>query len=127
MSTLAAGTQFMRLDELPEGATRGFELAEGEWPLRGFLVRIGEQVHAYLNRCPHAGRQLNFMPDRFLTPDGALIQCIAHGALFEKATGECVAGPCVGDELRRIPVRVQDGVVVLAEDLDLAALARPPW
>jgi nitrite reductase/ring-hydroxylating ferredoxin subunit len=127
MSRLVAGTQFMRLAELPDGATRGFDLGGGEWPLRGFLLRVGGQVHAYLNRCPHAGRQLNFMPDRFLTPDGTLIQCVAHGALFEKATGECVAGPCVGDELRRIPVRVQDGSVVLAEDLDLAALARPPW
>ena len=47
---------------------------------------VGETVHGYLNRCPHAGRQLNFLPDRFLTPDGELIQCLQHGALFEKAT-----------------------------------------
>jgi len=127
MSSLAAGTEFMRLSEVPEGATRGFELGGGEWPLRGFLVRIGDEVHAYLNRCPHAGRQLNFMPDRFLTQDGALIQCVAHGALFEKNTGECVAGPCAGESLRRIPVSIEAGVVVLAENLDLAALARPPW
>lgn len=127
MSGLSAGTEFMRLDELPDGATRGFELSDDSWPLRGFCVRVGDEVHAYLNRCPHAGRQLNFMPDRFLTPDGGLIQCVAHGALFDKATGACIAGPCVGDALRRIPVRIEDGSVRLAEPLDLDALAQPPW
>jgi nitrite reductase/ring-hydroxylating ferredoxin subunit len=127
MTILAAGTPFATLDLLPDGATRGFDLSQEEWPLRGFLVRVGDDVHAYVNRCPHAGRQLNFMPDRFLTQDGTLIHCIAHGALFEKATGECIAGPCVGDNLRRIPVRVEGGAVVLAEDLDLDRLAKAPW
>ena len=124
---LPEGTVFARLDQLPDGATRGFDLGEGEWPLRGFLVRVGEAVHAFVNRCPHAGRQLNFLPDRFLNPDGSLIQCVAHGALFEKATGECVAGPCAGEHLRRIPVRIEAGAVVLAEPLDPDKLARAPW
>ena len=81
---LPAGTVLGTLADLPDGATRGFDLTDDEWPLRGFLVRVGDAVHAYLNRCPHAGRPLNFLPDRFLTPDGELIQCCAHGALFEK-------------------------------------------
>lgn len=127
MTLLRAGTVFLQLAQLPDGATRGFELGEGEWPLRGFCVRIGDDVHAYLNRCPHAGRFLNFMPDRFLTPDGTLIQCVAHGALFEKGTGQCVMGPCVGEALRRLPVRVEAGSVMLDADLDLAELAQPPW
>ena len=119
---LPAGTRFAQLAEIADGATRGITLGEGEWPLRGFLVRIGDTVHGYLNRCPHAGRQLNFMPDRFLTADGELIQCLAHGALFEKATGQCIAGPCVDEALTRLPVEVVAGVVQLAEDLDLEKL-----
>ncbi len=67
MPILAAGTTLARLAELPDGATRGFDLTDDEWPLRGFLVRVGDEVHAWLNRCPHAGRQLNFLPDRFLS------------------------------------------------------------
>jgi nitrite reductase/ring-hydroxylating ferredoxin subunit len=106
---------------------RGFTVGRGDWPLRGFVVRENDNVWGYVNRCPHAGRQLNFMPDRFLLPDGSLIQCIAHGALFEKDTGECVAGPCVGEQLRRIPVQVVAGAVQLSEDLDLSRLARGPW
>ena len=127
MAKLRAGEVFGELAQLPDGATRGFILGEGEWPVRGFLVRTGDAVQAYVNRCPHAGRQLNFMPDRFLTPDGTLIQCIAHGALFEKETGECIAGPCVGDRLRRIPVHIDGTTIRLAEDVDLDELAKPPW
>ncbi len=115
------------MQSLPDGATRGFDLTDDEWPLRGFLVRTGDAVHAYVNRCPHAGRPLNFMPDRFLTPDGELIMCVAHGALFEKDTGLCIAGPCVDESLRRIAVQVIEGEVRLAEDLDTDRLQRGPW
>jgi nitrite reductase/ring-hydroxylating ferredoxin subunit len=124
---LPAGTRFALLEQIADGATRGITLGEGEWPLRGFLVRIGDTVHGYLNRCPHAGRQLNFLPDRFLTPDGELIQCLSHGALFEKATGLCIAGPCVDEALRRLPMEVVGGVVQLAQDLDLEQLEKGRW
>jgi nitrite reductase/ring-hydroxylating ferredoxin subunit len=121
-----SGTALMRLADLPEGATRQFILGEGDWPTSGFLVRTGAQVHAYLNRCPHALRPLNVLPDRFLSPDGGLIQCAAHGALFEKATGLCIAGPCLDEALRCIAVRVVGDSICLDEDLDLAKLERWP-
>jgi nitrite reductase/ring-hydroxylating ferredoxin subunit len=124
---LPAGTLLGRLAELPEGAAREFALDESEWPLTGFLVRTGAAVHAYLNRCPHALRQLNFRPDGFLNADGTLIQCNSHGALFEKDTGLCVAGPCVGESLRRLPVALSNGEVRLTEDLDTERLNRRPF
>ncbi len=128
MSTvLPAGTLLARLAELPDGATREFALNDSEWPLTGFLVRVGDAVHAYLNRCPHALRQLNFRPDGFLNADGTLIQCNSHGALFEKDTGLCVAGPCVGESLRRLPVALANGEIRLTEDLDTARLDRNPF
>jgi nitrite reductase/ring-hydroxylating ferredoxin subunit len=124
---LPAGTAFVPMAQLPDGASHGFDLNDDEWPMRGFVVRIGDDVHAYANRCPHAGRQLNFLANQFLTPDGGLIRCCAHGALFEKASGLCVAGPCVDEHLRRLAVRIENETVCLAEDLDLDALARGPW
>lgn len=124
---LPAGTVFARLADLPDGATRGFDLTAEEWPLRGFVVRVGDAVHAYLNRCPHAGRPLNFLPDRFLSSDGEWLQCVAHGALFEKDSGLCIAGPCVDESLKRIAVVLVDGEVRLAEDLDTDRLAKSPW
>jgi nitrite reductase/ring-hydroxylating ferredoxin subunit len=124
--TKSAGTPLMPLSNLPDGATREFILGGGDWPPSGFILRMGSEVHAYLNRCPHALRPLNFLPDRFLTPDGGLIQCTSHGALFEKGSGLCIAGPCVDESLRRIAVRVVDDHICLDEDLDLEKLERWP-
>lgn len=122
------GTVFARLEELTDGAVRAFDLNPDDFPpLTGLLLRQGEAVHAYLNRCPHAGRPLGLGSGRFLTPDGELLQCLAHGALFEKDTGLCIAGPCLDESLRRLPVAVVEGEVRLTEDLDLRALARAPW
>ena len=108
-----------RVDDLTMGA-RGFAIGRGDWPLRGFVVRVGESLRAYVNVCPHAGHPLNLLPNRFLTPDGALILCPSHGALFEKLTGYCVAGPCAGRSLRSIPLRVESGFVLLADEVDEA-------
>ena len=126
-AVLPAGTLLGRVAELPDGAAREFVLGEFDWPLTGILVRVGGEVHAFLNRCPHALRQLNIRPDAFLSSDGALLQCSSHGALFEKDTGECVAGPCVGESLRRLPVELREGELRLTEDLDLARLDRHPF
>jgi nitrite reductase/ring-hydroxylating ferredoxin subunit len=112
-----------RLSELESKGARGFVIGGGDWPLRGFVVRAGERVLGYVNRCPHAGYPLNLLPDRFLTADGALIVCSAHGALFEKGSGTCLAGPCPGRSLTQVPLEVRSGFVMLAEGLDFAALA----
>ena len=112
-----------RLSELESGA-RGFTLGGGDWPLRGFVVRSGDTVRGYLNRCPHAGHPLDLLPQRFLTADGSLILCSSHGALFEKATGYCVAGPCMGRALTPLALQVKCGLVLLDDSVDVEALAR---
>ncbi len=111
------------LSELRSTGCREFRLGSGEWPLRGFLVRAGADVHAYVNRCAHQSLPLNYLPDRFLTHDGSMILCTAHGAIFEKSTGYCVSGPCAGRSLVRVAVRVVDDYVLLEEGVDVQALA----
>lgn len=100
------------LDRIPDGG-----LAEVEALLDGdaeslVLHRKGGTARAWLNVCPHAGRRLDWAPGQFLVSDGLLV-CAAHGASFELERGECVAGPCRGDALRAVPVRVQGGEVWL--------------
>jgi nitrite reductase/ring-hydroxylating ferredoxin subunit len=114
------------LSDLPANTARAFTIGEGDWPLKGFVVRDGAEVRGYVNRCPHAGHPLNLLPQRFLTPDGALILCSAHGALFEKSTGYCVAGPCVGRTLTAVALEIRAGYVLIAESVDVAALADAP-
>ena len=94
-----------------------------EQSLKFFVVRAGGHVRAYVNRCPHAGHPLNLLPERFFTPDGALILCCSHGALFEKQTGYCVAGPCAGRSLTPVPLAIRCGFVMVADGVDIAALA----
>ena len=113
-----------RLAELRATGCREFRLGSGEWPLRGFLVQSGTSVHGYVNRCAHQSLPLNYLPDRFLTHDGSMILCTAHGAIFEKSTGFCVSGPCAGRSLVRIAVRVVDEYVLLEDEVDVTALAR---
>ena len=112
-----------RLRALEEHGARAFTLAGGDLPLHGFVVRCGNEVRGYVNHCPHAGHPLDLLPNRFLTPDRSLILCSAHGALFEKETGRCIAGPCEGQTLRAVRVRVLGGIVMLAADADATALA----
>lgn len=112
-----------RLDELPPGGCREFRLGAGDWPLRGFVVRLNSGVRAYVNRCAHLPYPLNYLPDEFLTYDRSLIQCTMHGAVFEKETGVCVAGPCFGRSLIALPVHVQGECVWLADEADVEQLA----
>ncbi len=116
-------TLLCRLDELSPGGCREFQLGEGAWPLRGFVVRLPDGVRAYVNRCAHLSYPLNYLPDEFLTYDRRFIQCSMHGARFEKDTGLCVFGPCLGRSLVGLPVRVDAQGVWLAGDVDVAALA----
>jgi nitrite reductase/ring-hydroxylating ferredoxin subunit len=111
-----------RESELGVNGVHGFTIGAGDWPLRGLVVRAGAQLRGYVNRCPHAGHPLNLLPERFLTPDGTLLLCSSHGALFEKLTGYCVAGPCAGRTLTPLPLEVRDGFVMLADGVDVAAL-----
>jgi nitrite reductase/ring-hydroxylating ferredoxin subunit len=111
------------LSDLEPGAARGFTIGGGDWPLKGVVVRVGARVYGYLNRCPHAGHPLNLLPQRFLTPDGTLLLCSSHGAVFEKSTGLCVAGPCAGQTLTPIALEIVGNCVLLADTVDTGALA----
>ena len=112
-----------RVADIDAHGARAFTIGSGDWPLRGFVVRNREEVRGYINRCPHEGHPLNLLPHRFLTPDGMLVLCSSHGALFEKLTGYCVAGPCAGRSLQGVPLKIEGGFVMLADDVDPAALA----
>jgi nitrite reductase/ring-hydroxylating ferredoxin subunit len=107
------------LHELADPGAKGFTLGSGDWPLRGFVVRQGDCVRAYVNYCPHAGFPLNWTPDGFLAPEAPLILCAMHGALFDIETGFCVSGPCAGRQLRALPVSVTHGYVTLDPSVPL--------
>lgn len=101
------------LSSLADPGSRGFEVADGEGMRSIFVVRQGAQAYAYLNDCPHLGAELNVQADAFLDHDGRHIRCALHGALFDIASGQCLAGPCQGQALTRLDVYVERGQIIL--------------
>jgi nitrite reductase/ring-hydroxylating ferredoxin subunit len=101
--------QVADVDAIAEPGAIEFRVGEDNWPFRGILVRWNGAIYAYANSCAHLGHPLNIEPDRFFNPDRELLVCASHGALFEPATGKCVAGPCTGAGLRVLACRVEDG------------------
>lgn len=100
-------------DALEPGQTTRFELRRSGRRVHAFLVNHGGGLHAYVNRCPHAGTPLDWWPNEFFTEDGRYLICATHGAVFEPDTGLCLEGPCPGARLERLTVaRRGDEVVV---------------
>lgn len=90
-----------------------FALREGDADAKGFVVRYDGVARAYVNRCPHAGTELDWQPGEFFEEAGLFLICSTHGALFSPDSGACIAGPCRGDRLERIVVEEREGQVII--------------
>ena len=96
-----------RIGDLAPGSVKKFWLICRNYRIDAFLVNDGGNFHAYVNRCRHMPTPLDFVRDDFLSDDGRFLRCYTHGALYEFATGRCVDGPCKGESLYRLPLRVE--------------------
>ena len=76
------------------------------------VVREGETIAAYVNRCPHfripldVGRGIRTFRNHVL--------CANHYAAFRFADGLCVEGPCLGASLERVAIAVDGDRIGLA-------------
>jgi nitrite reductase/ring-hydroxylating ferredoxin subunit len=79
------------------------------------LVRVGDgELRAWANRCPHVGIGLDYGDGRCLLEPGVLV-CSMHGARFTAEDGHCFVGPCAGDHLCAVPIRIDEaGAIHLA-------------
>lgn len=102
-----AFTRVARIEDVPDG--RGLCVRIDGIDVG--LFRVGEEIHAMENRCPHAGDPLS---EGAL--EGAIIECAAHGWRFDVRTG---FRPDDGDgfPIPRFPVRIENGHV----EVDLEA------
>jgi len=118
------GRVVANVDEMAAGSVKKFWLICQQYRVDGFLINDHGSFHAYVNRCRHMQTPLDFIRDQFLGEDGRHLMCYTHGALYEFATGLCIAGPCKGESLYRLPVRVEGGeVLVGCPEGDLKHLA----
>lgn len=95
------------------GSAQEFEIDTAYGPLELFVVNDKQQFYAYENQCPHTGVNLNWQPDQFFDIDNEFLQCSTHGALFRTSDGFCVHGPCAGDSLVPIPLKVENGSIYI--------------
>ena len=102
-----------RASLLAEGQSAKFLLRCGGRTVEGFLVNHDGRFYAYVNRCAQAGTTLDWWPNEFFTEDGRNLICATHGAIYLPDTGLCIAGPCPGASLTRLPVAQQgDSLIV---------------
>ncbi len=106
------GVRLARMDDVEDNKARGFVLQMRAGRFHGFVVRRGNRVHGYVDRCPHMGLPLAQKLDDYLVPGGAHIACSWHAALFRVEDGQCVGGPCNGQRLTSWPVHVDAGMIV---------------
>ena len=107
------GRVIAKVDDLTPGSVKKFWLICQKYRLDAFLINDRGSFHAYVNRCRHMPTPLDFVRDEFISDDGRFLRCYTHGALYEFATGLCIDGPCKGESLYRLPVRVDRGEVLV--------------
>ncbi|MBX7244311.1 MAG: Rieske 2Fe-2S domain-containing protein [Candidatus Sumerlaeaceae bacterium] len=91
--------------EVTEGRSASFNFRDQYgMPADGFVFRLRGELFAYRNQCPHQPLSLDYGDNEFFDETGDYLLCRNHGAMFDPATGKCVAGPCAGAFLRRIEV-----------------------
>jgi len=108
------GLRLCGVDDIADPGSKGFSFRKDDALFAGFLVRHGEEILGYIDRCPHAGTPLAMLRDRYLTRESDLIACATHGALFRIGDGHCIAGPCAGRRLWPWPIQVKEGAVFTA-------------
>lgn len=112
LTATPAGVALGPLGQIPDGKARNFVLEMRAGRFHGFIVRMGEEVRGYVDRCPHMGMPLAQTLDDYVH-EGRIL-CSWHGAVFAIEDGRCLGGPCHGAKLTPWPVAVRDGTIVTA-------------
>ena len=93
-----------------------FSIVRGERTLPAFAIRFAGRVHAYVNECMHQASELDWDEGEFFDAAKLYLVCASHGALYDPATGVCVAGPCRGARLAKVDVSERDGDILCTGD-----------
>ncbi|HEY6197799.1 MAG TPA: Rieske (2Fe-2S) protein [Candidatus Binatia bacterium] len=107
------GRVVARVAEMAPGSVKKFDLICRKYRIDAFLINYHGAFHAYVNRCRHMTTPLDFVRYQFFTEDGGHLICMTHGALYDPESGVCVDGPCKGQSLYALPVRVEGGEVLV--------------
>jgi nitrite reductase/ring-hydroxylating ferredoxin subunit len=74
---------------------------------------------AYRNECKHRALPLDLGASSPMSDDGEYLLCHQHGALYRLGDGKCVVGPCSGESLDRVQVRIAEGADVAEGEIEI--------
>jgi nitrite reductase/ring-hydroxylating ferredoxin subunit len=97
-------TDVCALDDIEDGKGRAFVFGEGKDAFGLLVLRAGERVFGYVNRCPHFGIPLTVSP--VATTFREHVLCANHYAAFRFDDGYCVEGPCERASLISVPLEL---------------------
>ena len=117
MATRPDVTVRVDIEDMAPGAVRHFRFEREDQRLGGFVVRHGDGLFAYVNRCPHVTYSLDIGDGNVQDPTRQFLKCSSHGAMFLPESGECFMGPVIGRRLESLPVaREGDQLVITITD-----------
>jgi nitrite reductase/ring-hydroxylating ferredoxin subunit len=100
-----------RLSDVPDGGACVIDEQCAGRPV--VVVRRGDQVWAYVNRCPHFSVPLDFEPGNVSCYRSQVLMCAHHSALFRFDDGMCIDGPCAGAALEAVAVKIDSNAWVV--------------
>ena len=103
----------VRVDDLQTGDARCFPFLD-DLGLKdeAFVLRLGDDLFVYVNRCPHWRGQLDNGDKNLFDRSTSSILCQRHRSRFDPRTGEAISGVAEG-RLERLPFRREGDVIVV--------------
>ena len=113
----AAGTVLLHRDAVLDGQVLMHSVAADPAnpqakPFPLLLLRSGDHITAFANRCAHFGVPLAARQEHMIFEPHTSLTCNVHYARFRWSDGVCDRGDCEGDALTSVPLHIDaDGQV----------------
>jgi len=79
----------------------------------GFIVLYNSKYYAYRNKCQHFSVELDWDNNEFFEEEEKFIVCATHGAIYEPSTGKCLMGPCAGEKLEVLNLKILEDKLIV--------------
>lgn len=97
--------------ELPDGGAAFWQQGEGRDAFRLLILRSGDAVFGFVNRCAHFGVPLAGKLEQLILTPHQSVACNVHYARYGWRDGRCLNGDCDGEGLLHVPLRIDSGEV----------------
>jgi nitrite reductase/ring-hydroxylating ferredoxin subunit len=108
------GTRLCALDDIVDGGALLLTLGEGDPAFDLVVLRSGNELYGYLNRCAHFEIPLAKRQEHLVFEAHRTLSCNVHYARYDWHDGRCISGECAGEHLVAVPLQLQDGQVLVA-------------